>query len=56
MPVKYLDLLEDLLPNVLVVTVSIPTFRERRHPEVRAKVRHHREGIAYNSNVKHVFK
>lgn len=39
MPVKYLALLEELLPEVLLVTVTIPTFREQRHPEVCAKVR-----------------
>ena len=39
MPVKYLALLEELLPEVLLVAVSIPTFREQRHPAVCAKVR-----------------
>lgn len=36
---KYLALLEELLPEMLLVTVSIPTFREQRHPDVCVKVR-----------------
>ena len=37
-PPKYLAMLEELLPDSLVVTLSIPTFREQRHEDVCSKV------------------
>ena len=38
MPASYLALLEDISATALVVVLSVPTFREQRHPESCAKV------------------
>ena len=37
-PGPYLALLEDISATALIVVLSVPTFRERRHPEPCAKV------------------
>ena len=37
-PGPYLALLEDISATALVVVLSVPTFREQRHPESCAKV------------------
>ncbi len=38
-PGPYLALLEDISATALVVVLSVPTFREQRHPEPCAKAR-----------------
>jgi len=37
-PGPYLALLEDISTTALAVVLSVPTFREQRHPEPCAKV------------------
>jgi hypothetical protein len=37
-PGPYLAMLEEVSATALVVVLSVPTFREKRHPESCAKV------------------